>query len=475
MLLQRPRIFIAYGHDEGLKKRIIGALEAIRREKNFRFSIEVVSDASIRTGAGAVSEEVHSALSQASAAIILLTADDVGLSQKKVDEIKRHYNGAELAERFEKRARQNVIFELGFLRKQVGKERMYVIADDGIQMPSNIGDVYRSDPSKSDLMNILTEFLVDRLRLRPEPLVLQDSNASLDYSLLFQSGYNLDDQEMLNLFELQFRQFENEEEKLVFLYERIVFDSYFQKPEWWTRLFREISPKSDLESNAHTGLRLVSEYMAKWRPPEKKDWEAIDAIADDLQTLTDYFSSKNIRPIVGMVLFDYLGLSLHKRAIMYRERGVGDAHLTLVKASQALKTVLDLSKDFEDDGLPLWRGYAGFNYARTLRELNKIDPANYPDEIWQKAFTSADRDREKWRDSPIFLPARIRDGLTTELMHLRATRIDMADPNENLGDRLDRAHAEFKEWLQGPSQNRVRLANNVINTWDRIQKKRGLQ
>ena len=68
--------------------------------------------------------------------IVLYTPDDVGLS--KVDESK----GLGLSDR----ARQNVVFEHGYLIGKIGRKRVMPIVKDKIELPNDIsGVVYISD------------------------------------------------------------------------------------------------------------------------------------------------------------------------------------------------------------------------------------------------------------------------------------------------------------------------------------------
>ena len=56
-------------------------------------------------------------------AIVIATGDDVGASKKKPDPHDR--------------ARQNVIFEFGFLIHQLGREKVFVLHHEGVELPSD--------------------------------------------------------------------------------------------------------------------------------------------------------------------------------------------------------------------------------------------------------------------------------------------------------------------------------------------------
>jgi predicted nucleotide-binding protein len=63
-------------------------------------------------------------------AIVLLTADDVGALAKRDER--------QPAEEWHYRARQNVVFELGFFAGALGRSKVAVLHDEGLQLPSDI-------------------------------------------------------------------------------------------------------------------------------------------------------------------------------------------------------------------------------------------------------------------------------------------------------------------------------------------------
>lgn len=65
------------------------------------------------------------------AAIVLLTCDDLGKAKDASDESPR--------------ARQNVIFEWGYLMAKIKRKNVIAIAEDGVEIPSDLkGFVYSS-------------------------------------------------------------------------------------------------------------------------------------------------------------------------------------------------------------------------------------------------------------------------------------------------------------------------------------------
>ena len=86
--------------------------------------------------------------SEAQCAVVLLSGDDVGYASGKPRAKKA-------------RARQNVIFELGFFLGRHGREGVIALYEDGVEIPSNYTGVvyiqYDSGAWKAELVRELKE------------------------------------------------------------------------------------------------------------------------------------------------------------------------------------------------------------------------------------------------------------------------------------------------------------------------------
>jgi len=109
-------IFVVHGSNEGARETVARYLEKIKlnpiilheQPNNGRTIIEKFED-----------------YSDVSFAIVLLTCDDIG--RKKDDPESKNTP----------RARQNVIFELGFFIGKLGRKRVCAIYEDGVELPSD--------------------------------------------------------------------------------------------------------------------------------------------------------------------------------------------------------------------------------------------------------------------------------------------------------------------------------------------------
>lgn len=114
------RIFIVHGHDAILKEEIARMLE--------KQGIDVVL-LSERVSSGRTIVEKIEKYSQVDAAICLLTCDDVGKEKGE--------------KRLKGRSRQNVIFETGYFIHKLGRDKVILVCDPEVELPSDLqGIVY---------------------------------------------------------------------------------------------------------------------------------------------------------------------------------------------------------------------------------------------------------------------------------------------------------------------------------------------
>lgn len=123
-------IFIVHGHDEMLKEKTARFIEKMglksiilhEQPNKGRTIIEKFEDYSSKIGF----------------AVILLTSDDSFTYKKNNEEI------------VEKRARQNVILELGFFAGTIGRKRTCVLYEEGVELPSDYDGVLYIPIDKKD-------------------------------------------------------------------------------------------------------------------------------------------------------------------------------------------------------------------------------------------------------------------------------------------------------------------------------------
>ncbi len=110
------KIFIVHGHDETTKHKIARFVEGLGLTAT-------ILDEQVSRGQTIIDKfEEHA--DEAGFAVVLLTADDVGAPRDTTDEPKP-------------RARQNVILELGYFLCGLGRERVRILYEKGVELPSD--------------------------------------------------------------------------------------------------------------------------------------------------------------------------------------------------------------------------------------------------------------------------------------------------------------------------------------------------
>jgi len=116
------KIFIVHGHDGELKQSVARIIE--------KQGIEAII-LSEQANQGRTIIEKFEDYSDVSGAICLFTADDFG--RAKSDEIEQT------------RARQNVVLEAGYFMGKLGRNRIVILADKGIEIPSDLSGIVYTD------------------------------------------------------------------------------------------------------------------------------------------------------------------------------------------------------------------------------------------------------------------------------------------------------------------------------------------
>ena len=114
------KVFVVHGRDEGVKQQAARTLEKLGLEP-------IILHEQPNLGKTIV-EKFEDAAESAGFAVVLLTGDDEGRLRGDGDAPKL-------------RARQNVIFELGYLSAKLGRRRVCALVEDGVETPSDYDGV----------------------------------------------------------------------------------------------------------------------------------------------------------------------------------------------------------------------------------------------------------------------------------------------------------------------------------------------
>lgn len=117
------KVFIVHGHNEAVKEKVARFVEHLKL-KPIILHEQADKGRTIIEKFEANSEDVNFA-------IVLLTADDSGKANKETD--------------FKQRARQNVIFEMGYFIGMLSRSHVFMLLEEGVEKPSDLdGIVYTS-------------------------------------------------------------------------------------------------------------------------------------------------------------------------------------------------------------------------------------------------------------------------------------------------------------------------------------------
>ena len=130
---QKNRVFVVHGHDEALKEKVARLLE--------KQGLEAII-LSEQANKGKTIIEKFEENSDVGAAICLFTGGDIGKEKSEAVE--------------KQRARQNVVYEAGYFMGKLGRERVIMLVDNGIELPSDLQGVVYTD-SESWKTEVLQE------------------------------------------------------------------------------------------------------------------------------------------------------------------------------------------------------------------------------------------------------------------------------------------------------------------------------
>lgn len=122
------KVFIVHGHDGELKQAVARIVEKQGVEA-------IILSEQVNNGRTII--EKFEEYSDVDGAICLLTADDYGKAKNQQSDTPR--------------ARQNVIFETGFFMGKLGRNRVVILAENNVEIPSDLSGVVYTNVSNWEL------------------------------------------------------------------------------------------------------------------------------------------------------------------------------------------------------------------------------------------------------------------------------------------------------------------------------------
>lgn len=124
---ENKKVFIVHGHDEIMKDQLLILLKELGLDP-------IVLHRQVDEGSSTVMEKFEKYSKNVGYAFVLLTPDDIAYSSKE-EEL------SEKDRKKERRARQNVIFELGYSFALLGRNRVTCLYKKGVTIPSDINGI----------------------------------------------------------------------------------------------------------------------------------------------------------------------------------------------------------------------------------------------------------------------------------------------------------------------------------------------
>ncbi len=128
---QPSKVFIGHGRDVGAKEETARFLE--------KLGLSTVVIGEQGRGMSSLMESVERSASSSDFAVLLLTPDDLGMARGRIEAAES--NAAKI-ECLEPRARQNVVFELGYLAGVLGRDRVCALRKGGFVIFSELSDMH---------------------------------------------------------------------------------------------------------------------------------------------------------------------------------------------------------------------------------------------------------------------------------------------------------------------------------------------
>ncbi|ABC90761.1 hypothetical conserved protein [Rhizobium etli CFN 42] len=144
------KVFIVHGHDEAALEKLARFLEKV--------GLEIIILKEQPNQGRTIIEKYEGCADEVGFAVVLLTPDDVGSAAAATGQAQR--------------ARQNVIFELGYFSGKLGRGKVCLLRKGNVEMPSDLFGVVYTDMDSSDgwKMALVKELKAAKLEFDPNRL-----------------------------------------------------------------------------------------------------------------------------------------------------------------------------------------------------------------------------------------------------------------------------------------------------------------
>lgn len=436
MIRRYDKIALLYGQStKNIATKFEGKINALHNEmRNERYPIEAVmcDDSAFRQNVKdeEIADVIRTKFEDVVHAFVFLGCDDFALPIKEdmretsLESVIQNITNVAFSKtatlskkdfskcfnEFQIRASQNVILETGLIWGQIGnfnnitfittfpfsdlKFQKYSLPSDIPILTKYVISLAEDKTLEIEIDKLIKDKLLEGgLQIAPYKNLCNDEGYIVDYKNFFSpkqlieiNGQKLKDidkenklthreqfEYIIELWNKDLHSLKYDDERIIYIFERLVFLSYFHKDKqqgfkWAKNALNSIIHKP---SNYHEILNQVLEYI-KAKGEENNSFFNFKKIADNLLTIKSQLSRLN--PVIEVYLNDYIGLACRMTVIEFRKDESVDNDFIptdyLKNALVALNRCIDLEFHSAYEAATLWRGYSLYNRARIYSDLS---------------------------------------------------------------------------------------------------------
>lgn len=136
-------VFVVHGHNNALKVEVARTIELLGLKAIILHEQEDLGNTII--------EKFEANASDVGFAVILLTGDDLGVSKKDIakEEKEKGYKAE-----YKERARQNVVFEMGYFIGKLDRAHVFELMETGVEKPGDIDGIIYTSVDKEGMWKV---------------------------------------------------------------------------------------------------------------------------------------------------------------------------------------------------------------------------------------------------------------------------------------------------------------------------------
>ncbi|TBD04817.1 hypothetical protein ELH21_10665 [Rhizobium leguminosarum] len=457
----RPPLCVFIAHRTGSPEFMM-AEAAVRecKRRGFRVQPIFINNESVPFSTN-VSEKVFRELERSKIALVLLSKD------KKISGI---FSGVpSLA----------VVFEWGYLSSVIGEDRhdaIQILKPGRVLRGRNLPEIKTVEMPKD--LKTFTEWLESYLRNQRKLKAVGNLFENIRKETFVQAGdigsVKMTEEDLMIFFRDEMSSMEDVNEIIIYIYERIFFDVYFDDKNFWRNVIRDLLERAADETSKALlmALQLVLQYTSgSWRQKKvenltKNDKTNLFNSYVELCSLENQIEFKNIDPIFAIVIKNYIGLFLSRPEIA---DFLGDDRT--LAAFEHFREAEEISSVFEVGPIRFWQGFIHANIASLLMSGNNSSEIPEYRSYLNWSLVAARDARRNWLEAEMPMPHFLRDIFQTEYFSALQRLSSIYDGDGGIFKQsYDNEFGAWKESSQASRFKRVRdLFENSLQKFNDLK------